>query len=221
MSEQRIDPGPLPPFASFSSAHRAEKSPRALLPEELALLRPETVERRRESFRLGRQAAHQALGVLGRDKGPILAGENREPIWPDGVVGSIAHAAGRGVALVAPSERSDGVGIDLEARRPAPELADLVPRAEERSWIDDLDEGEQRDALLALFSAKESIYKAFFPRVGTFFGFDAASLVPARDGFTAQLVADLDPDYPPHRTFDVWCGWQGDLVLTRLVLPKT
>ncbi len=147
--------------------------------------------------------------------------EKREPIWPDGVVGSIAHAAGRGVALVAPSERSDGVGIDLEARRPAPEFADLVPRAEERSWLDDLDDGEQRDALLALFSSNESIYKAFFPRVGTFFGFDAASLVPTQNGFTAQLVADLDPDYPPHRTFDVWCGWQGDLVLTRLILPKT
>jgi 4'-phosphopantetheinyl transferase EntD len=133
MSEQRIDPGPLPPFASFSSVHRAEESPGVVLAEELALLRPETVESRRESFRLGRQAAHQALHGLGRDNGPILAGDNREPIWPDGVVGSIAHAAGCGVALVAPSEHSDGIGIDLEARRPAPELADLGPRSA-RGW---------------------------------------------------------------------------------------
>lgn len=221
MSERRIDPGPLPPFAYFSSAHHSEESSQALLAEELDLLRPGTVERRRESFRLGRQAAHRALDALGRDNGPILTGENREPIWPDGVVGSITHAAGRGIALVAPSDRSDGVGIDLEARRPAPELTDLVPRDEERSWLDILDIEEHTDALLALFSAKETIYKAFFPRVGAFFGFDAASLIPAQNGFTGHLVDDLDPDYPPQRTFDVWCRWHGDLVLTRLILPKT
>lgn len=217
--DEPIDPGPLPPFAAFA-AHRRAQAHRFEAAES-ALLTPRTVAGRRAAFRFGRSAAHAALQALGRDDGPILAGSHREPLWPSGVTGSISHTNELGVALVALLVDTDGVGIDIEARRPAPELNDQVPRAEERSWLDRAAPESRDDLLLALFSAKETIFKAFYPRVGTFFGFDAAALQPAAAGFDARLVTGLDPQYPPDRGFEIHCRWFGDLVLTWLILPRT
>ncbi len=153
--------------------------------------------------------------------GPVLAGTSREPIWPTGLVGSISHVAGVGVALVAPAELSDGIGIDIESQRWAPELEDQVPRPEEREWLDAGSTTERSAKLLALFSAKESVFKAFYPSVGRYFGFAAASLVPTSSGFAASLVEEIDDRYPATRSFNISCQWFGTTVMTWLVLPKT
>ncbi|MCH8926266.1 MAG: 4'-phosphopantetheinyl transferase, partial [Proteobacteria bacterium] len=39
---------------------------------------------------------------LGRDCDAILAGVGREPLWPEGSIGSISHARPLSVAVVAP-----------------------------------------------------------------------------------------------------------------------
>lgn len=210
--------GRLPRFAAFAATRTAEPA-HDFDAAELAALGGKAVPARRHAYRLGRAAAHAALRDLGRDGGPILRGPGRAPCWPAGVAGSISHAAGIGVALAAHREYTDGVGIDVEARRHAPELADQVPRPEERAWLDRIDPAGRADAELALFSAKESIFKAFYPRVGTLFGFEAASLQPSGQGYSARLVADLDPGYPAARPFDVGCRWHGGLVMTWVVLP--
>jgi 4'-phosphopantetheinyl transferase EntD len=214
-------PAALPAFASFATAGPLEPPVTGHEDAESTVLHPRAVAARRRSFRLGRAAAHAALATIGRDEGPILAGDDRRPIWPEGVSGSISHTADLGVALAAPADRTDGVGLDIEARRCAPELDTRVPRAEERRWLAGTPAAGRDDLLLALFSAKESIYKAFYPRIQTFFGFEAASLVPGPGGFTARLVVDLDCDYPPERTFPVHVEWHGDRVLTWLVLEDT
>ena len=187
---------------------------------ELATLHERAVPSRVLGFRLGRLAAHRALRQLGRDDGPILSGTAREPLWPPGIAGSISHSGTNAVALVAPSDHTDGVGIDIEERRPAPELAEQVPRSEEWDWIQDSPPERHDELVLALFSAKESIFKAFYPRVERFFGFEAASLVPAPGGFRARLVSDLDSKYPASRPFNVGCRWRGDFVLSWLILPR-
>ena len=158
---------------------------------------------------------------LGRDTGPILAGDMREPIWPAGVVGSISHTTDIGIALVAPASRTDGVGVDVEQRRHAPELENRIPRPEERTWLEDRPQSERADDLLALFSAKESIFKAFFPTVRSYFGFEAALLEPTTSGYVGRLVEPVSTEYPPDRPFDVGCGWLGSTVVTWLVLPKS
>ncbi len=210
--------GRLPRFAAFAATRTAEPA-HDFDAAELAALGGKAVPARRHAYRLGRAAAHAALRDLGRDGGPILRGPGRAPCWPAGVAGSISHAAGIGVALAAHREYTDGVGIDVEARRPAPELAGQVPGPEEQAWLAAAPPAERDDLLLALFSAKESVFKAFYPRVGAIFGFEAASLRPTPGGFAARLVAPLDSDYPATREFPVWCGWQGELVTTWLILP--
>ncbi len=210
----------LPAFARCSVVTLSQ-SPEPLHPEEEALLHPQAVLARRRTFRLGRSAAHMALASMGHDDGPILAGDAREPVWPRGVVGSISHTTDIGIAIVAPGIRTDGIGVDVEHRRHAPEFENRIPRPEEREWLDDLPLAERADALLALFSAKESIFKAFYPTVRTYFGFEAALLAPTSSGYIVRLVEPLSEEYPPDRTFDLGCKWLGSTVVTWLVLPKS
>ncbi len=219
-SDSALRPVDLPAFACFAVKRLSDGYDNAYEDAEAAILHPRAVAGRREAFRLGRAAAHTALQELGRDDGPILSGEDRQPIWPAGVVGSISHTETVGVALVAPTANCLGVGIDIEERRFAPELADQVPVSEERAWLDSLAAAERHRQTLALFSAKESIFKAFYPRVGRFFGFEVALLVPTATGFAARLIDDLDPAFPPDRTFPVHARWESDLVLTWVVLEQ-
>jgi 4'-phosphopantetheinyl transferase EntD len=213
-------PPDLPSFAAFAVSPPSEPVPIVESGEE-ELLAASMVPARREAFSRGRAAAHAALRAINLDGGPVLSGSGREPLWPDGATGAISHAAGFGVALVAPSAHTDGVGVDLEERRNVPELWDHVPRPEERRWLEDLDATEREAALVALFSAKESVFKAFYPRVGSYFGFERASLAPTSSGFVGRLTDGLDHDYPSHRTFEITSASHGDLVLTAVVLPKT
>jgi 4'-phosphopantetheinyl transferase EntD len=213
----RIATPPLPRYAAFAVRYGDDPEP-SIVAAELDLIHRRAVATRRQEFVLGRAAAHDALGAIGLDDGPILSGPHREPIWPRGVVGSISHSAGIAVALVAPSTRSEGIGIDIERLRHAPELEGQVPRPEEWTWLRGTTERDRATAVFALFSAKEAVFKAFFPRVGSIFGFEAASLHPSDTGYVGRLVAPIDPDYPPKRTFVVTSHWHDDVVLSSVIL---
>ena len=216
----RVSPRNLPECAKFALSEPGTRLPTPH-PEEAALITPFMVSERQNSFRRGRAAAHAALAAINMDDGPVLIGADREPLWPNGVVGSISHAAGFGVALVARAADTDGVGIDIEQMRHAPELNDQVLGDEERSWIGQLPKDKRDKAVFEVFSAKESVFKAFFRRRGSFFDFDVASLSPVQSGFGVRLVGGFDDEYPPTRMFFVGCHWFKDIVLTTLVLPKS
>lgn len=212
-------PRSLPAFVSY--AMRPVGDPANTATEaELEALHPRTVSIRRDAFVAGRTAAHAALADLDCDVPSILSGSMREPLWPGGIVGSLTHAGDVAIAIAAPCEHASGVGVDIEVARPAPELWDQVPLAVERRWLEGVADPAERDRmLLALFSAKEAIYKAFYPRVGHYFGFEAAALAPTDFGFEASLVEAIDEAFPPGRPFRVNSAWFGDMVRTWLVLP--
>jgi 4'-phosphopantetheinyl transferase EntD len=213
-------PGLLPAFASYAM-RRIGNPANSATEAELALLHPRSVAARRAAFVAGRAAAHAALAELDRDVPAILAGRMRQPLWPEGIAASLSHAGDVAVALAAPQEHTGGVGIDIELARPAPELWDQVPLPGERRWLQAIGDTAERDRMLvALFSAKEALYKAFFPRVGTYFGFEAAALEPTPSGFAARLVESIDKAYPPTRAIRIHSAWFGDLVRSWLVLPR-
>jgi 4'-phosphopantetheinyl transferase EntD len=148
--------------------------PAGLLPEEAAALGAVSGKRRHD-FSLGRQCAREALRLIGVEAGPILRGPSREPIWPDGVIGSITHCEGYCAAVVCRRTEFAGVGIDAEVRRPiAPETMKLIAGDAERSRLRRLDPAEPWDVLL--FSAKESVFKTWFPIAGTWLGFEDAQI---------------------------------------------
>ena len=135
-----------------------------LLPEEEACLGA-VVSKRREEFSLGRAAARQAFKKIGiNEQVPVLCGEGREPLWPEGVIGSITHCNRTAVTVVTKEEEIVGIGIDLESLDDTTRT-DVSPRVcteRELAWLEGC-AAEKNRALLSLFSAKETIYKAFYP----------------------------------------------------------
>ncbi len=134
--------------------------------------------RRRLEFSAGRHLARRALARLGAPAGVALPRDgDRLPCWPAGFSGSISHCDDLCVAVVTRQEA--GVGIDVErADRAVEEIAPLVCLPRERAWL----EGREGFWLVTLFSLKESIYKALFPRLRQPLEFHDLLLLPGEGG---------------------------------------
>jgi 4'-phosphopantetheinyl transferase EntD len=86
----------------------------ALVPEEDVAISSLASATRRANWTRGRVAAHIALGKLGTAEGAVGRGKAGEPIWPDGISGSISHCAPWSVAAATQSSHCVFLGIDLE-----------------------------------------------------------------------------------------------------------
>ncbi len=211
----------VPPYAVLVELDTTREAG-PLHPAEEALLHPRATATRRNEFRTGRRAAHQALAALGRDAGPVMRGSHHEPMWPPGVVGSIAHGAGVALAGVAPRSQCGGIGLDIEhIDRAFPQLIDQIATPAERERLERLDGDVQRRAMLEVFVAKECIYKALFPRVGRYFGFEAAETAATGPGLLlGRLRAPLVPDLPPTQRFEIQIRWRGNIVAAAVFLDS-
>jgi 4'-phosphopantetheinyl transferase EntD len=162
----------------------------SLLPLEEAAL-GHVVEGRRREFTVARSCARRAFGKLGLPPLPVLRGAHREPIWPDGVVGSITHCPGYSAAAVARRGDFLSVGIDAEVHGELPPgVLQKISLREERAWLERL-KGTGVCWDRVLFSAKESIYKVWFPVTGRWLGFEEAlmQIDPAGGTIRARLLA--------------------------------
>jgi 4'-phosphopantetheinyl transferase EntD len=161
---------------------------RLLKPEESAL--GCVSEARRREFTTARSCAQRALAKLNLPPSPILPGPHREPRWPVGVVGSITHCPGYRAAAVAKNKDFLSIGIDAEVHEELPDgIVKRVALREEQAWLRLLqDTGICWDRVL--FSAKESLYKTWFPVTGRWLGFEEVlvRVDPARGTFHAQLL---------------------------------
>src|ERR1700744_4611365 len=155
------------------------------------------VDPRRQEFTTGRACARAALARLGLPAAPILRGERGGPRWPAGVVGSIPHCAGYRACAVAHRRDVVTIGLDAEPHGPLPDgVLTVVARPEEQDQLARL--AALRPAVhwdRLPFSAKESVYKAWFPLTGQWLGFSDASVEfsPAGDQFTAGILLDATP----------------------------
>jgi 4'-phosphopantetheinyl transferase EntD len=162
-----------------------------LFAEEAALM-GRAVEKRRREFATARDCAHRALGQLGVEPEPILSGERGAPLWPAGIAGSITHCHGYRGCAVARTADLVAIGIDAEPNEPLPEgLLGDVARPEETGMLRELAAATPAinwDRLL--FSAKEAVYKAWYPLAERWLGFEDAALTidPRRRTFTARLL---------------------------------
>ncbi|WBB80365.1 4'-phosphopantetheinyl transferase superfamily protein [Micromonospora sp. WMMD882] len=162
----------------------------ALFPEEEAVLGG-SVAKRRDEFTAARWCARTALRRLGRPAAPILPGERGAPGWPAGIVGSITHCDGYRACVLARETDLVTVGIDAEPHAPLPDgILDAIGLPAELDRIRRLAAQTPRIAWdRLLFSAKEAVYKAWFPLTHRFLDFDEADIVLVPDGtFTATLL---------------------------------
>ncbi|MFF0225484.1 4'-phosphopantetheinyl transferase [Streptomyces sp. NPDC004629] len=167
-----------------------------LYPEEEALIARAVAKRRRE-FSAVRACARRAMDKLGVPAQPIVSGERGAPRWPAGLVGSMTHCEGYCGAALARATDLASLGIDAEPHAPLPDgVLDSVSLPQERRRLGELAAARPRvhgDRLL--FSAKESVYKAWFPLTRRWLDFGEADIEivpePGGDpsgGFRATLL---------------------------------
>ena len=147
--------------AGVAAAEAFEDHGAALFPEERDVV-ARAVEPRRREFATARACARTALGRLGVDPAPIPRGPGGAPRWPVGIVGSLTHCVGYRAAAVAREDSVVTIGVDAEPNDPLPAgVLDVVALPEELAALTGRRENVAWDRLL--FSAKECVYKAWFP----------------------------------------------------------
>jgi 4'-phosphopantetheinyl transferase EntD len=153
-----------------------------LLPAETKYL-GKSVPKRAQEFAAGRVCARLVLAEFGIRDFPIEMAEDRQPIWPESVVGSITHTAGFCAAAVAEKAQVAAIGMDCEvAGSVKAELWPAICVPLEILWLHSLPEGEQAIAATLLFSAKEAFYKCQYPLARERLNFHDVSVeVPAWD----------------------------------------
>jgi len=158
-----------------------------LFPEEVRSL-GQAVEKRRHEFVTGRACARRALERLGLPASPIPSGPRGEPLWPPGVIGSITHCAGYRACAVARTTDLTSIGIDAEPNSALPDgVLEQVAFGPELHLVATA-APVRMDRLL--FSAKEAVFKAWFPLMKKWLGFEDAELSIDLGGqsFRAQLL---------------------------------
>ena len=130
----------------------------ALLTEEAAAFAGSVVKVRRASG-AARIVARQLLRQFGHPPCALPKDAAGAPVWPAGIIGSMAHDSRIAVAAVGMRADVGALGVDIEPAEPLPsELLDLVATPQEQLKL-------AHDAYRGrlLFVAKEAVYKAVYP----------------------------------------------------------
>lgn len=167
-----------------------------------------SVRKRQAEFLAGRLAARAALAACGAPDAELPIGASRQPVWPQGYLGSISHTGNLAVAIALPSSRLRGIGIDLEhVVSPATlhTLYSTVVDDDERNRLTEAALVHGWPAVLtAVFSAKESFFKASFATVGRLFDFRAVRVLrfDAEHGeIEVEVVERLAEPFMPATTW--------------------
>ncbi|MEV0692764.1 4'-phosphopantetheinyl transferase superfamily protein [Streptomyces sp. NPDC050388] len=218
----------LPATVVVVEARGDEGADAPLYPEEAALME-RAVEKRRREFRAVRSCARRAMEKLGVPPQPVLPGERGAPGWPAGLVGSMTHCTGYCAAALVRADDLASLGIDAEVQGPLPEgvLSSVaLPGEAERIGRLAVERPEVHwDRLL--FSAKEAVYKAWFPLTGKWLDFMEADIElftdpgeRTRGGFRAALL--VPGPWVGDRRLDHFAGrWTAEsgLVATAVAVP--
>ncbi|MBG6082457.1 4'-phosphopantetheinyl transferase family protein [Rubrivivax gelatinosus] len=161
-----------------------------------------SVPKRQAEYFFGRLAARLALAPLGHAGFEVRSGPMREPIWPEGVIGSISHSSGRAAAVARSRRGRSGVGLDLEVPPDAAAIEALLATV-----VDDAERARialvpmhESTVLTIVYSAKESLFKAVSASAGRYFGFEAARLSNfdvGRQRVSLEIREDLGPRLQP------------------------
>ena len=155
-----------------------------LWPEEHAAVAG-AVPLRLAEFVAGRTAARRVLEMLDHPAQALPMGPDRAAIWPKGIAGSIAHAAGYAVAA---GRRGAALGVDIEedAEIP-PELWNIICDADELFQVGQVQTGR---LVRQIFCAKEAVFKAQDPARRAMFGHHTMRITLAETRFDAQFLAN-------------------------------
>jgi enterobactin synthetase component D len=178
-------------------------------------------ERMRE-FECGRLYAKRALSMLGIDQVDLPVAPDRSPLWPNGVVGSLAHTSDGGgghvAAVVARTQDFCAIGIDVERDDPLhPSLWQYILCEREFERILSLSPEIRPSEVQVIWCAKEAVAKAARQAIEPT-EIDVEFDLPRSGGFVAQLRAGGPEEYSSQK-------WQGrtvrsqGLILAAVIQP--
>ena len=173
-------PNPFPDHISFCLLPIHSTSNQKLHPAEENYFSQLSSVSRKEHYRSGRICAGEVLSKLGTRGQPVLRDpQTREPLWPEGISGAITHSGNWAAAAAGKSSDVSGIGIDLEdlERQVDSRISRHVCIPEEQKWLQECGEDCLEQNLKIIFSAKESIFKAFFPYTRTYLHFHDARIL--------------------------------------------
>jgi len=180
-------------------------------------------KKRQADHLAGRIFARLALSGLGAERIDLPIGSDRAPIWPNGVKGSLSHSHGHACCLATKNEALT-CGVDLEKVASGSGLDAIRQKclnSSERVWIRHQTDIAPDALATLLFSAKESIFKAYHGTVGRFFGFESAEVQDRTDTniLLFQITESLHPTLPKNYEVPVHFDIIGDVVLTWIIAP--
>lgn len=154
---------------------------------------------RKSEFLLSRILIHQVLNEsFHMDYYDFSVNEDRSPNWPAGFIGSISHT--KEYVAIAISNTASILGIDIEQiDRMKSEIANKIIINEDVKSVLGLEEAQLNTLI---FSAKEALYKALYPKVKKFFGFDYAYVSAVdvlQNSFEIRLAKHIDENWNPDK----------------------
>ncbi len=173
-------PNPFPDHISFCLLPIHSTSNQKLHPAEENYFSQLSSDSRKEHYRSGRICAGEVLSKLGTLGQPVLRDpQTREPLWPEGISGAITHSGNWAAAAAGKTSDVSGIGIDLEdlERQVDSRISRHVCIPEEQKWLQECGEDCLEQNLKIIFSAMESIFKAFFPYTRTYLHFHDARIL--------------------------------------------
>ena len=165
-----------------------------LLPQEARSI-PSRQPLMRRASGAARWIARGLLADMGLNGVAVLRASSGAPVWPPGIIGSLAHDDEMAVAAVAPVSQIASLGIDVEPAHPLPDdIFALVATGADRT-----DPVDRHLAGRILFSAKEAVYKAVYPLDREVLGYEdivvdlTTGAAMTRTGRGARLVYCVAP----------------------------
>jgi 4'-phosphopantetheinyl transferase EntD len=211
----------LGPSVSVGYARPSSGDAADLWPAELPFT-ADMVPRRRNEFASGRAAVRMASMADGSEPFAVPMGVDRAPVWPTGVIGSIAHSPNACLAAISRSKRYAAIGIDIEPDTPLQtDIAAEVLHDGDGLGLESGTAPLEKRHEVVVFSAKEAAYKCQFPLTGSVLGFDALSirLMPRSQSFMARFERNVGR-FRAGDTLDGGYALIGDHVLTVASIPS-
>ncbi|MNZ46336.1 4'-phosphopantetheinyl transferase Npt [compost metagenome] len=175
-----------------------------------------SVAKRQAEYLAGRVCARSALQRLdGREYVPATH-EDRSPIWPTGISGSITHGKGWAAAVVARDSDCLGIGLDQETLLSHERAERLAGEILTDAELQRMNKGQTALTVTLTFSLKESLFKALYPIVQQRFYFEHAEVLEwSADGQARlRLLTDLSPQWHSGRELLGQFCLQDDQLLT-------
>ncbi|KRP68425.1 4'-phosphopantetheinyl transferase superfamily protein [Pseudomonas paralactis] len=184
-----------------------------------------SVAKRQAEFLAGRLCAREALQRLDNLNCIPAIGEDRAPVWPGHISGSITHSTGHAAAIVGHKAQWRGLGMDLEnvlTLERAERLVGEILTADELQRMVAIPR-ELHGLLVTLtFSVKESLFKALYPIVQKRFYFEHAEVLgwSQAGDVRLRLLTDLSEEWNHGKELEGQFVVQGEQLLSLVAIAR-